>query len=145
MSEEVKNTDYVLEVENLHTCFHTESGDVNAVNGLSMTLEAGKTLGIVGESGSGKSVTAYSIMQILAETGEITEGSVKYKGEDITKWSERELHNFRGSKCSIIFQDPMTSLNPVFTEEISCVRQFCFIRIKIKKKQKKERSKCSHS
>ena len=54
-------------------------------------------------------------MQILAETGEITEGSVKYKGEDITKWSERELHNFRGSKCSIIFQDPMTSLNPVFT------------------------------
>ena len=72
MSEEVKNTDYVLEVENLHTCFHTESGDVNAVNGLSMTLEAGKTLGIVGESGSGKSVTAYSIMQILAETGEIT-------------------------------------------------------------------------
>ena len=114
MSEEVKNTDYVLEVENLHTCFHTESGDVNAVNGLSMTLEAGKTLGIVGESGSGKSVTAYSIMQILAETGEITEGSVKYKGEDITKWSERELHNFRGSKCSIIFQDPMTSLNPVF-------------------------------
>ena len=112
MSEEVKNTDYVLEVENLHTCFHTESGDVNAVNGLSMTLEAGKTLGIVGESGSGKSVTAYSIMQILAETGEITEGSVKYKGEDITKWSERELHNFRGSKCSIIFQDPMTSLNP---------------------------------
>ena len=115
MSEEVKNTDYVLKVENLHTCFHTESGDVNAVNGLSMTLEAGKTLGIVGESGSGKSVTAYSIMQILAETGEITEGSVKYKGEDITKWSERELHNFRGSKCSIIFQDPMTSLNPVFT------------------------------
>ena len=112
MSEEVKNTDYVLEVENLHTCFHTESGDVNAVNGLSMTLEAGKTLGIVGESGSGKSVTAYSIMQILAETGEITEGSVKYKGEDITKWSERELHNFRGSKCSIIFQDPMTCLNP---------------------------------
>ena len=87
----------MLEVENLHTCFHTESGDVNAVNGLSMTLEAGKTLGIVGESGSGKSVTAYSIMQILAETGEITEGSVKYKGEDITKWSERELHNFRGS------------------------------------------------
>lgn len=115
MSEETKSTEYLLEVENLHTCFHTESGDVNAVNGLSMVLEPGKTLGIVGESGSGKSVTAYSIMQILAETGEITEGSVKYKGEDITKWSEKELHNFRGSKCSIIFQDPMTSLNPVFT------------------------------
>lgn len=115
MSEETKNTDYLLEVDNLHTCFHTESGDVNAVNGLSMVLEKGKTLGIVGESGSGKSVTAYSIMQILADTGEITEGSIKYKGEDITKWSEKELHNFRGSKCSIIFQDPMTSLNPVYT------------------------------
>ncbi len=115
MSEEAKNTDYLLEVDNLHTCFHTESGDVNAVNGLSMVLEKGKTLGIVGESGSGKSVTAYSIMQILADTGEITEGSIKYKGEDITKWSEKELHNFRGSKCSIIFQDPMTSLNPVYT------------------------------
>ncbi|MGN0292014.1 MAG: ABC transporter ATP-binding protein [Lachnospiraceae bacterium] len=115
MSETEKNTDYLLEVENLHTCFHTESGDVNAVNGLSMRLEAGKTLGIVGESGSGKSVTAYSIMRILAETGEITEGSIKYKGEDITKWSEKQMHNFRGSKCSIIFQDPMTSLNPVFT------------------------------
>ncbi|MCI8326231.1 MAG: ABC transporter ATP-binding protein [Lachnospiraceae bacterium] len=115
MSETEKNTEYLLEVENLHTCFHTESGDVGAVNGLSMTLERGKTLGIVGESGSGKSVTAYSIMQILAETGEITEGSIKYKGEDITKWSEKEMHNFRGSKCSIIFQDPMTSLNPVFT------------------------------
>ncbi len=115
MSETAKNTEYLLEVDNLHTCFHTESGDVNAVNGLSMTLEPGKTLGIVGESGSGKSVTAYSIMQILAETGEIVEGSIKYKGEDITKWSEKELHNFRGSKCSIIFQDPMTSLNPVYT------------------------------
>ena len=115
MSEMTNKTDYLLEVENLHTCFHTESGDVNAVNGLSMNLERGKTLGIVGESGSGKSVTAYSIMQILAETGEITEGSIRFKGEDITKWSEKEMHNFRGSKCSIIFQDPMTSLNPVFT------------------------------
>ena len=72
MSEEVKNTDYVLEVENLHTCFHTESGDVNAVNGLSMTLEAGKTLGIVGESGSGKSVTAYSIIPIFFSNHNIT-------------------------------------------------------------------------
>lgn len=85
-------------------------------------------------------------MQILAETGEITEGSVKYKGEDITKWSERELHNFRGSKCSIIFQDPMTSLNPVFTVGNQlCEAIPASYGIKIKKKQKKERSKCSHS
>lgn len=112
MSEE-KN--YILEVENLHTSFFTDAGEVGAVNGVSFRLEAGKTLGIVGESGSGKSVTAYSIMQILAATGKITEGAVRYKGEDITKWSSKEMQKFRGAKCSIIFQDPMTSLNPVFT------------------------------
>ncbi len=112
MSEE-KN--YILEVENLHTSFFTDAGEVGAVNGVSFRLEAGKTLGIVGESGSGKSVTAYSIMQILAASGRITEGAVRYKGEDITKWSSKEMQKFRGAKCSIIFQDPMTSLNPVFT------------------------------
>ncbi|MFR4353049.1 MAG: ABC transporter ATP-binding protein [Roseburia sp.] len=112
MSEE--NT-YVLEVENLHTSFFTEAGEVCAVNGVSFQLERGKTMGIVGESGSGKSVTAYSIMQILADTGKITEGAVRFRGEDITKWDERKMQKFRGEKCSIIFQDPMTSLNPVFT------------------------------
>lgn len=106
---------YILEVNNLHTSFLTEKGEVCAVNGISMQLEAGKTLGIVGESGSGKSVTAYSIMQILADTGRITSGEVRYRGEDITKWSSRQMQKFRGAKCSIIFQDPMTSLNPVFT------------------------------
>ncbi|CBK75578.1 oligopeptide/dipeptide ABC transporter, ATP-binding protein, C-terminal domain [Butyrivibrio fibrisolvens 16/4] len=106
---------YVLEVKDLHTSFFTDAGEVKAVNGITFNLEPGKTLGIVGESGSGKSVTAYSIMQILAQTGRITSGEVLYKGEDITKYSEREMQKFRGSKCSIIFQDPMTSLNPVFT------------------------------
>lgn len=112
MSEE---NNVLLEVKNLHTSFFTDNGEVRAVNGLTFNLEAGKTLGIVGESGSGKSVTAYSIMQILAETGKIVEGSIKFKGEDITKWSQKQMQSFRGSKCSIIFQDPMTSLNPVFT------------------------------
>ena len=70
---------------------------------------------VYGESGSGKSVTAYSIMQILAENGAITGGSVKYKGEDITKWNKKKMADFRGKCCSIIFQDPMTSLNTVFT------------------------------
>ncbi len=106
---------YVLEVKDLHTSFFTDAGEVKAVNGISFNLEPGKTLGIVGESGSGKSVTAYSIMQILAQTGRITGGEVLFKGEDITKYSEKEMQKFRGSKCSIIFQDPMTSLNPVFT------------------------------
>ena len=109
------DTKYVLEVKDLHTSFFTDAGEVKAVNGVNFKLEPGKTLGIVGESGSGKSVTAYSIMQILAQTGRITGGEVLYKGEDITKYSEKEMQKFRGSKCSIIFQDPMTSLNPVFT------------------------------
>ncbi len=112
MSEENK---YILEVNDLHTSFFTDAGEVCAVNGISFNLEPGKTLGIVGESGSGKSVTAYSIMQILASTGKITGGEVKYKGEDITKWNKKQMQSFRGSKCSIIFQDPMTSLNPVYT------------------------------
>ena len=112
MSEENK---YILEVDNLHTSFFTDAGEVCAVNGVSFNLEEGKTLGIVGESGSGKSVTAYSIMQILAETGRITEGEVRFRGEDITKWDKRQMQKFRGAKCSIIFQDPMTSLNPVYT------------------------------
>ena len=112
MSEENK---YILEVKDLHTSFFTDAGEVKAVNGISFNLEPGKTLGIVGESGSGKSVTAYSIMQILAETGKITGGEVRFHGEDITKWNSKQMQKFRGEKCSIIFQDPMTSLNPVYT------------------------------
>ena len=113
---ETKDWKYILDVQDLHTTFSTDKGgEVHAVNGVSFRLEPGKILGIVGESGSGKSVTAYSIMQILADNGGITGGQVLYKGEDITKWSEKQLENFRGKCCSIIFQDPMTSLNPVFT------------------------------
>ncbi len=112
MSEE---NNLLLEVDNLHTSFFTDAGEVKAVNGVTFNLEKGKTLGIVGESGSGKSVTAYSIMQILAETGRVVEGEIRYKGEDITKWDEKKLSKYRGEKVSIIFQDPMTSLNPVFT------------------------------
>jgi len=105
----------ILEVKNLHTSFKTDKGDVLAVNGVSFALEPGKVLGIAGESGSGKSVTAYSILQILDSNGSITDGEILYKGQDITKWSKDEMKNFRGKACSIIFQDPMTSLNPVFT------------------------------
>ena len=108
-------SEFILEVKDLHTSFFTDSGEVKAVNGVSFRLKPGQTLGIVGESGSGKSVTAYSIMQILADTGKITSGEVLYNGEDITKWDKKQMQKFRGSKCSIIFQDPMTSLNPVYT------------------------------
>ena len=108
-------SEHLLSVKDLHTSFTTDNGEVHAVNGVSFNLDAGKVLGIVGESGSGKSVTAYSIMQILADNGRITGGSVEYKGQDITKWNRHQMAGFRGKCCSIIFQDPMTSLNPVFT------------------------------
>lgn len=110
-----ENNQPLLSVQNLHTSFFTDNGEVQAVNGVNFNLEKGKTLGIVGESGSGKSVTAYSIMQILAETGKVTEGKILFNGENILDWPESRLQKFRGEKISIIFQDPMTSLNPVFT------------------------------
>ncbi len=105
----------LLSVQDLHTSFFTDAGEVQAVNGVSFNLDPGEILGIVGESGSGKSVTAYSIMQILADTGKITGGKILYKGQDLSTWSEKQMQSFRGKNCSIIFQDPMTSLNPVFT------------------------------
>lgn len=111
----MENYKYIIEVQDLQTTFQTDNGEVHAVNGINFNLEPGKTLGIVGESGSGKSVSAYSIMQILADNGAITGGKVLYKGEDIVQWDRKKMSEFRGKCCSIIFQDPMTSLNPVFT------------------------------
>ena len=108
-------SEVLLSVQDLHTSFFTDAGEVQAVNGVNFDLDRGEILGIVGESGSGKSVTAYSIMQILADTGRITGGRILYKGEDLAAWSDKQMQTFRGKCCSIIFQDPMTSLNPVFT------------------------------
>ena len=105
----------MLQVKNLHTSFFTDAGEVRAVNGISYKLDAGKVLGIVGESGSGKSVSAYSILRILTDTGRVTEGEVLFKGENILEYTEQQMQKFRGSRISIIFQDPMTCLNPTFT------------------------------
>ena len=105
----------LLEVNNLHTSFFTPAGEVRAVNGVSFQLERGKVLGIVGESGSGKSVTAYSIMQILAGTGKIVGGSIKLDGQELVNAGEKVMKTVRGNRISIIFQDPMTSLNPTYT------------------------------
>ena len=105
----------LLQVKNLHTSFFTDAGEVKAVNGISYNLDAGKVLGIVGESGSGKSVSAYSVLRILTDTGRVTEGEVLFKGENILKYSEQQMQKFRGSRISIIFQDPMTCLNPTFS------------------------------
>ena len=105
----------MLEVRDLHTSFFTPAGEVKAVNGISFNLDSGKVLGIVGESGSGKSVTAYSILQILAHPGRIVSGSIKFRGKELVGSGESEMRKIRGNKISIIFQDPMTSLNPVYT------------------------------
>ena len=105
----------LLEVRNLQTSFFTDAGEVKAVNDISFNLERGKVLGIVGESGSGKSVTAYSIMQILAGTGKIVGGSIKLDGQELVGAGEKVMKNVRGNRISIIFQDPMTSLNPTYT------------------------------
>ena len=105
----------LLKVNNLKTSFFTPLGEVKAVNGVSYEVERGKTLGIVGESGSGKSVSAYSVMKILADAGKIVDGTIEYDGKELVTLKENEMYKIRGNKISIIFQDPMTSLNPVFT------------------------------
>ena len=105
----------LLKVRDLRTSFFTDAGEVRAVNGVSFNLERGKVLGIVGESGSGKSVTAYSIMQILAATGKIVGGSIKLDGQELVGAGEKVMKDVRGNRISIIFQDPMTSLNPTYT------------------------------
>ncbi|MCZ2259004.1 ABC transporter ATP-binding protein [Sporosarcina sp. G11-34] len=105
----------LLEVQNLRTSFKTDDGEVKAVDGVSFSLPKGKTLGIVGESGSGKSITALSILQLLAENGKIVGGDIRFKGENLIGYSDKKMREIRGNAISMIFQEPMTSLNPVFT------------------------------
>ena len=106
----------VLQVKNLKTYFYTEEGMVPAVDGLDFELGKGETLAIVGESGCGKSVTSLSVLRIVpTPPGKIRDGEILYKGEDLLKKSEREMRAIRGNEISMIFQEPLTSLNPVFT------------------------------
>ena len=107
----------LLEVKNLHTYFKTKKGIVKAVNDVSYSLEPGKTIGIVGESGSGKSVSAMSILRLLDGNGYIESGEILFEGKDLTKLPLEEMYSIRGNAISVIFQEPMTSLNPVFTIE----------------------------
>ena len=108
-------SDYLVEIKNERLSFFTPAGEVKALNDVSMTLREGEVLGIVGESGSGKSVTSYSLMGITPEPGRIIGGSVEFNGHRIDRMSEKEMRKVRGSEVSMIFQDPMTSLNPVYT------------------------------
>lgn len=105
----------LLKVNNLHTYFETRRGPVKAVNGVTFSLEEGKTLGIVGESGSGKSQTAMSILKLFQKNQQIVEGEIFFEGEEISAFSKKEMLKIRGNEISMIFQEPMTSLNPVFT------------------------------
>ena len=123
----------LLEVKNLHTYFKTKKGIVKAVKDVSYSLEPGKTIGIVGESGSGKSVSAMSILQLLDANGYIAGGEVLFEGRDLTKLSLNEMYRIRGNAISVIFQEPMTSLNPVFTVDRQLSEPFIIHQGKTKK------------
>ena len=105
----------LLDVENLQVSFFTPAGEVKAVNGISYTIHEHEVMGIVGESGSGKSVEAYSIMGLLSEPGKIIGGNVTFDGQDILAYTDEQKREFRGNMTSMIFQNPMTCLNPVYT------------------------------
>ena len=113
----MENKKVLLEVKNLHTFFTSRRGIIKAVNDTSYMVHEGETLGIVGESGSGKSVSAMSILRLLDENGYIDSGEIIFDGRDLTKISLNEMYEVRGNDISVIFQEPMTSLNPVFTIE----------------------------
>jgi ABC-type dipeptide/oligopeptide/nickel transport system ATPase component len=105
----------LLEVKNLKTCFHTDDGLVRAVDGVDIRIREGETLAMVGESGCGKSVTALSILRLVASPGRIEAGEILFKGEDLLAKKPEELRRIRGNEISMIFQEPMSSLNPVYT------------------------------
>ena len=107
----------LLQIKNLAISFYNKSGEVQAVRGISYTLHKGEVLGIVGESGSGKSVSSHGILRLTPDTGKVKSGEILFHGKDILKMSRKELQELRGNKIAMIFQDPMTSLDPLFTVE----------------------------
>lgn len=115
MEENNKNQGKLLEVKDLKVSFFTPAGEVKAVGGISYDLDYGEVMGIVGESGSGKSVEAYTIIGLLASPGKIMNGEVLFEGENLLNYTKEQMEDFRGNKASMIFQNPMTCLNPVYT------------------------------
>ena len=108
-------SDFLLDIKNERLSFFTPAGEVKALNNVSFSMKQGEVLGIVGESGSGKSVTAYSLMGLTAYPGKLIGGELRFNGHEVEKMTEKEFRKMRGEEISIIFQDPMTSLNPVYT------------------------------
>ena len=129
----------LLEVDDLHTFFKTKKGIVKAVNGVSYRVEPGKTLGIVGESGSGKSVSAMSILKLLDGNGYIDSGTITFKGRNHAECTINDMYQIRGNEISVIFQEPMTSLNPVYTIEKQ-LNEVYLTHQKITKKEASEKS-----
>ncbi len=115
MENTLNKNDVLLSVEDLEVSFFTHSGEVKAVRKISYDLKYGEVMGIVGESGSGKSVSSYALMGIIPDPGKIIGGNINFENREITKMSEAEMLKLRGKEVGMIFQDPMTSLNPVFT------------------------------
>lgn len=107
--------EYLLDVKDLRTSFFTHVGEIKAIRGVDFSMEKGEIIGIVGESGSGKSVTSLSIMQLLQYPGKVIHGEIYFKGKNILNCSKQEMRKIRGNEISMIFQDPMTSLNPLYT------------------------------
>ena len=130
---------YLLEVDDLHTFFKTKKGIVKAVNGVSYRVEPGKTVGIVGESGSGKSVSAMSILKLLDGNGYIDSGTITFKGRNLAECTINDMYQIRGNEISVIFQEPMTSLNPVYTIEKQ-LNEVYLTHQKITKKEASEKS-----
>ena len=105
----------ILEVDQLRTSFFTHLGEVQAIRGVSFCLNEGESIGIVGESGSGKSVTSLSIMRLLQHPGKVVGGEIRLHGENLLQYTQQQMRKVRGEKIAMIFQDPMTSMNPVYT------------------------------
>ena len=114
---EDKNQEVILEMKDLSISFFNKSGEIQAVRGINYTLHKGEVLGIVGESGSGKSVSSHGILRLTPDTGKVKTGEILFHGKDILKMNKKELQELRGNKIAMIFQDPMTSLDPLFTVE----------------------------
>ena len=133
-------SEYLVNIKNERLSFFTPAGEVKALNDVSLHLKEGEVLGIVGESGSGKSVTAYSLMGITAYPGRLIGGSLEFNGHEIEKMSEKELRKVRGNEISIIFQDPMTSLNPVYSIG-NQIREVIMLHTDKNKQQANERAK----